>query len=316
MVNIESGIRGALSDPNMLSVVRGCRSEAPIDGGFDEAVAAARQADVVLLAIGEPQAWSGEAQSRTQIVVPTVQQALVEAVAAVGKPIVILLKTGRALALTGAVQDAGAILVTWFLGSQTGTAIADVVFGDYNPSARLPVSFPQDSGQQPYFYSHPRTGRPAVSGQPRFFKARYREVSHEALYPFGHGLSYTRFEYGAPTLSSKRVVLGETLTVSAMVRNVGERAGEEVVQLYLHDRVASRVRPVRELKGFRKLHLEPGESKEVAFVVDGESLAFHSADGRRVAEPGTFDVWVAPSSSTGEAASFELLPATGQAAKL
>lgn len=318
MVNIEAGIRGALADPSSLAVARGCRAEAAIEGGIDEAVAAARQADVVLLAIGEPQSFSGESQSRTQIVVPAAQQALAEAVAATGKPLVILLKTGRALALTGAVRDAKAILVAWFLGSQTGPAVADVVFGDYSPSGRLPVSFPQDAGQQPFFYNHPRTGRPQLEGQPRDFKARWREVSNAALYPFGHGLSYTRFEYGTPVLSTSRLPWGQPLTVTAAVRNVGDRAGEEVVQLYVHDRVASRVRPVRELKGFRKVLIQPGASLDVTFTLSPDALAFHGVDGKRIVEPGLFDVWVVPSSSAGKAVSFELLagPGSAQASRL
>jgi len=233
--------------------------------------------------------------------------------------VVVLLKTGRALALAGAVRDAQAILVAWFLGSQTGPAVADVVFGDYNPSARLPVSFPQDAGQQPFFYNHPRTGRPQLRGQPRDFKARWREVSNEALYPFGHGLSYTHFEYGTPALSAMRLPWGQPLTVTTAVRNVGDRAGEEVVQLYIHDCVASRVRPVRELKAFRKVMLQPGQSQEVAFTIGAEELAFHGTDGKRVIEPGMFNVWVAPSSIAGESVSFELLegaPIAAQASRL
>mmetsp|Transcript_35901 Transcript_35901/g.101055 ORF Transcript_35901/g.101055 Transcript_35901/m.101055 type:complete len:755 (-) Transcript_35901:72-2336(-) len=307
LVSIEDGIRGAMLDPGLLAVVRGSGVESAVEGGLEAAVGAARQADVVLLAVGEPQHFSGESQSRTQIVVPPAQQALAEAVAATGTPVVVLLKTGRALALTGAVRDADAVLVTWFLGSQTGPAIADVVFGDYGPSGRLPVSFPQDSGQQPYYYNHPRTGRPEIKGQPRDFKSRWREVSHDALYPFGHGLSYTRFEYGATLLEPVRLAWDQTLTVSVTVRNVGSRAGEEVVQLYVHDRVASRVRPVRELKDFRKVRLEPGESAEVAFALGRGQLSFYDAGGRLVVEPGMFDVWVAPSSAAGEAATFELL---------
>eukprot|EP00408_Alexandrium_pacificum_P038703 CAMPEP_0171279836 /NCGR_PEP_ID=MMETSP0790-20130122/65590_1 /TAXON_ID=2925 /ORGANISM="Alexandrium catenella, Strain OF101" /LENGTH=704 /DNA_ID=CAMNT_0011749037 /DNA_START=36 /DNA_END=2146 /DNA_ORIENTATION=- len=303
LLSVERGIRGALADADALTV-----------GGLEEAVAAARQADVVLLAIGEPQNFSGEAQSRTQIVVPAAQQALAEAVAAAGKPVVVLLKTGRALALTGAVRNAEAILVTWFLGSQTGPAVADVLFGDYSPSGRLPVSFPQDAGQQPFFYNHPRTGRPQREGQPRDFKARYREVGNEALYPFGHGLGYTRFEYGTPTLSTSRLPWGQAVTVSATVRNVGERAAEEVVQLYVHDRVASRVRPVRELKGFRKVLIQAGASLDVAFELEPDALAFHGADGKRVIEPGMFDVWVSPSSSAGQPVSFELLAGPQQGA--
>ncbi|NID04775.1 beta-glucosidase [Luteibacter jiangsuensis] len=305
-VTIERGLRDALADASTLEVVAGSGLEAPLEGGIEAAVAAARRADVVLLAIGEPQNYSGEAQSRTQIVVPAAQQALAEAVAATGKPVVVLLKNGRALALTGAVREAGAILVTWFLGSQTGPAIADVLFGDYNPSGRLPVSFPQDSGQQPYFYNHPRTGRPELPDQPPAFKARYREVTFEPLYPFGHGLSYTRFAYSAPRVAAT-VGWDETIVVSANVTNTGDIAGEEVVQLYIHDRVASRVRPVRELKAFRKILLGPGASEDVAFELTRADLAFTHRDGRTFeAEPGEFLVWIAGSSATGDAASFTL----------
>jgi len=305
-VAIDTGLRGALTDAASLEVVAGSGFEDAIDGGIDAAVAAAKRADVVLLAIGEPQNYSGEAQARTQIIVPPAQQALAEAVAAAGTPVVVLLKNGRALALTGAVREANAILVTWFLGSQTGPAIADVVFGDYNPSGRLPVSFPQDSGQQPYFYNHPRTGRPELADQPPAFKSRYREVTFEALYPFGHGLSYTTFGYGKPVVKAQ-VGWNETIIVTATVTNTGDVAGEEVVQLYTHDRVASRVRPVRELKAFRKILLAPGASEEVSFELERGDLAFTHRDGQTFeAEPGTFDVWIAGSSALGEPASFVL----------
>ncbi|UPG85881.1 glycoside hydrolase family 3 C-terminal domain-containing protein [Luteibacter aegosomatis] len=305
-VDIEAGIRDALGGDASLEVVDGSGIEAPLEGGIDAAVAAARRAEVVLLAIGEPQTYSGEAQARTQIVVPAAQQALAEAVIATGTPVVVLLKNGRALALQGAVREANAILVTWFLGTQTGPAIADVVFGDYNPSARLPVSFPQDPGQQPFFYNHPRTGRPELADQPPAFKSRYREVTFEALYPFGHGLSYTTFAYTAPSVKAS-VQWDETIVVSATVMNTGAVAGEETVQLYVHDRVASRVRPVRELKAFRKILLAPGAAEEVVFELTRADLAFTHVDGRTFeAEPGRFDVWIAGSSAQGEAASFVL----------
>ncbi|MET0935874.1 MAG: glycoside hydrolase family 3 N-terminal domain-containing protein [Luteibacter sp.] len=305
-VNIETGLRDALVDGSSLEVVAGSGIEEAIDGGIDAAVAAAKRADVVLLAIGEPQVYSGEAQSRTQIIVPPVQQALAEAVAATGTPVVVLLKNGRALALTGAVREANAILVTWFLGSQTGPAIADVVFGDYNPAGRLPVSFPQDAGQQPYFYNHLRTGRPELVDQPPAFKSRYREITFEALYPFGHGLSYTTFGYTAPVVKAN-VGWNDTIVVTATVTNTGPIAGEEVVQLYIHDRVASRIRPVRELKAFRKILLAPGASEEVAFELTRKDLAFTHRDGSTFeAEPGDFLVWIAGSSAQGESATFVL----------
>ncbi|WP_279361784.1 glycoside hydrolase family 3 N-terminal domain-containing protein [Xanthomonas sacchari] len=306
-VTLEAGVRAALDDAQALTVVSGCGLEAPLDGGIEAAVAAARGADVVVLALGEPQRYSGEAQSRTQIVLPPAQQALAEAVAATGTPLVVLLRNGRALALQGAVRDAAAIAVTWYLGTQTGPAVADVLFGDYNPSARLPVSFPLDAGQQPYFYNHPRTGRPELPTMSEF-KSRWREVPNAPLYPFGHGLGYTQFAYGAPQLDRTQVGWDDTLTVTTRIDNVGEREGEEVVQLYIHDRVASRVRPVRELKAFRKVRLAAGEGMEVRFTLDRHALAFTGRDGQCAAEPGLFDLWVCASSASGEPVAFELLP--------
>ena len=305
-VNLEDGLREALDDGDALAVVDGSAMEEPIDGGIEAAVEAARNADVVLLAIGEPQDYSGEAQSRTQIIVPPAQQALAEAVAATGTPMVVLLRHGRALALQGAVRDAQAIVATWFLGTATGPAIADVLLGDYNPSARLPVSFPRDSGQQPLYYNRQRTGRPELPEMSEF-KSRWREVPHSPLYPFGHGLSYTRFAYGDVELSSDTLDWDGVLTVSVTLRNDGSRAGEEVVQLYIHDRVASRVRPIRELKDFRKVALEPGAQATVSFTLRRDQLAFTTRSGAFSAEPGLFDVWIAPSSETGRAAQFTLV---------
>ncbi|HEY0332819.1 MAG TPA: glycoside hydrolase family 3 N-terminal domain-containing protein [Stenotrophomonas sp.] len=305
-VSLETGIRDAVSDPSQLVMVEGCALEAPIDGGIEAAVAAARQADVVVLALGEPQRYSGEAQSRTDIVLPPPQQALAEAIAATGTPLVVLLRNGRALALHGAVRDAQALLVTWFLGSQTGHAVADVLFGDYSPSGRLPVSFPQATGQQPYFYNHPRSGRPELPTMSEY-KARWREMSDEPLYPFGHGLGYATFAYAAPTLDRPRLGWDETLTIAARVTNTGEVDAEEVVQLYVHDRVASRVRPVRELKDFRKVQVAPGQSVEVVFTLDRHALAFSNPKGVHGAEPGVFDVWVCANARAGDSVPFELL---------
>jgi beta-glucosidase len=306
-ITLADGVRAALDAPNRLTVVRGSGLEAPIAGGIEAAVEAAKTADVVLLAIGESEDMSGEAQSRTEIVVPAAQQALAEALASTGKPIVVLLRNGRALALQGAVRDASAILVTWFLGSETGDAVADVLFGAYNPSGRLPVSFPIESGQEPFYYNHRSTGRPYLHGGEVAFKARYREVPNEPLYPFGYGLSYSSFVYSPVELSSSTLPWNGSIRVSSRITNTSTRAGEEAVQLYVHDRVASVTRPVRELKGIQKVALEAGQSKDVSFTLTRQDLEFVGQDSSWLAEPGAFDVWIAPSSAAGEAASFTLV---------
>lgn len=307
-IDLATGVRAAVADKGSVTVVEGSGIEEALPGGIEAAVAAARAADVVLLAIGESEGMSGEAQSRPEIVVPAPQQALAEAVAAVGKPVVVVLKNGRALALQGAVADAPAILVTWFLGSETGHAIADVLFGDHGPSGRLPCSFPRSPGQQPFYYAHKPTGRPNPSDDKlEPYKAHYRGIPNTALYPFGHGLTYGKIEYSslqaAPTLAWD----GE-LTVSATISNRGTRAAEEVVQLYVRDRAASVTRPVRELKAFRKVRLAPGQSETVTFRIRRDLLLFYGRDNKPTVEPGQFDVWIAPSArAEGVHGTFELL---------
>jgi beta-glucosidase len=297
-VDLATGIRTAIVDQSRLIVAQGSGVEEPIASGIAQAVAAARQADVVVLAIGESANMSGEAQSRTEIVVPEPQQQLAEAVAAVGKPIVVVLKHGRALALRGAVANAQAILATWFLGTETGNAIADVLFGAYSPSARLPASFPRASGQEPYYYAHKSTGRPNPPGPLEPYKAHYRGIPNSALYPFGHGLTYGRIEYGDLALSAPALPMNGEIAVTARITNRGKRSAEEVVQLYVHDRTASVTRPVRELKAFRKVALAPGESEVVRFILRANDLAFYGRGNRLTVEPGTFDVWVAPSAES------------------
>ncbi len=304
-VSLEDGLRAAVENEEHLHFVDGCSLEGDIEGGIKAAIEAAQAADVVVLALGEPQRYSGEAQSRIEITLPAAQQKLADAISEVGKPVVALVRNGRALALHGGVRNADALLITWFLGSQTGHATADVLFGDYSPSGRLPVSFPQESGQQPYYYNHTRTGRPELPDM-KEFKTRWREITHEALYPFGHGLTYGKVMYGPTAVSSEVLERGGAIRVSASISNDGDRLIEEVVQLYIHDRVASRVRPVRELKGFEKIAIKPGEAIEVAFLLDESMLEFTDVEGVRRAEPGTFDVWIAPSCTTGIPARFVL----------
>jgi beta-glucosidase len=294
-IDLATGVRGAVANPSLITVSEGSGVEEPIAGGIAKAVAAANAADIVVLAIGEGQNMSGEAQSRTEIVVPAPQQALAEAVAATGKPIVVVLKHGRALALEGAVADAPAILATWFLGTETGTAIADVLFGAFSPSGRLPASFPWKSGQEPYYYAHKTTGRPNPPGELEPYKARFRGLRNNARFPFGHGLTYGKIAYSGLSVSAPSLPMSGSIQVSATVTNSGGRAAEEVVQLYIHDQVASITQPVRELKAFRKVALAPGQSEVVRFTLSAADLSFYGLGDRPVVEPGTFDVWIAPS---------------------
>ena len=305
-VTMEEGFRAALGPKGVLHLARGSDYERPLNGGIPAAIAAAQASDVVVLVIGESSAMSGEAQSRVEIAVPPPQMALAEAVMATGKPVVILLRHGRALALEGAVRNAPAIMATWFLGSETGNAVADLVFGDHAPQGRLPVSFPQASGQEPFYYNHRRTGRPQISDD-AMWKSRYREVTNEALYPFGFGLTYSRCTYSPTQVSAPTLAGTGSITVSATVTNTGDKPMHEVAQLYVYDRVASLTQPVRLLKGFRHLDLKPGKSETVQFTLSADDLAFiHPLDFKRFAEAGEFDVWIAPSSVGGTAASFTL----------
>ncbi|SEM57013.1 beta-glucosidase [Sphingomonas gellani] len=294
-VDLATGVRAAVSDAAMVSVTAGSGINDALDDGIAAAVAAANAADIAVLAIGESQSMSGEAQSRSDIVVPPAQMALAEAVAATGKPVVILLRTGRALALSGAVLNAPSILVPWFLGSQDGPAIADVLFGKVGPSARLPVSFPHATGQEPYHYDHKITGRPNPAGPLQPYKAHFREFANEALFPFGHGLTYGTISYTDLDIGDGRLSADGVLTIRANIANTGTHAAEEVVQLYVHDVAASITRPIRELKAFRKIALKPGERQQVTFTLRRADLQFIGRDLKPTVEPGRFQLWVAPS---------------------
>ena len=291
------------------TAVRAITPDATVNDGSDVAgaVAAARAADVVVLAIGETQNMSGEAQSRAAIVVPPEQQALAEAIAATGTPYVVLLRTGRALALTGAVHDAPALLVTWFLGSQDGPAIADVLFGAVSPSARLPVSFPRATGQVPYYYAHRSTGRPNPPGALQPYKAHFREFPNRAAFPFGHGLTYGKIAYSDLSLSTRTLTDASPLTIRATIANNGRAAATEVVQLYVHDVAASVTQPVRVLKAFTRVTLAPGERRPVTFTLTRADLTFTGRDLTPTVEPGAFRLWVAPSAEAqGLAGTFTL----------
>lgn len=269
--------------------------------GINEAVEAAKNAEVVVMVLGEHGFMSGEGRSRTNLNLPGKQLDLLKAVHEVNKNIVLVLMNGRPLTITWEAENIPAILETWHLGSQTGHAIAKVLFGDYNPSGKLPMTFPRSVGQIPIYYNHYSTGRPAE--QPNVFWSHYGDESNKPLYPFGHGLSYTTFEYDNLKIDSNDP---KNIKVSVRVANTGKVQGEEVVQLYIHDRVASIVQPLKKLKGFKKVMLAPGEAQEVTFTLTDAELGFYDQSYNWVVEPGTFEVMVGTSSVEGLSESFTL----------
>jgi beta-glucosidase len=266
------------------------------DAGFPEAVAAARAADQVVLALGESREMSGEAASRSTLDLPGRQEELIAAIKATGKPFVVVLFNGRPLALEDIVGDAPAILEAWFPGVQAGNAVADVLFGKVNPGGKLPVSFPRRLGQTPIYYNHEPTGRPCDPTQK--YNSRYRDIpSCSPLYEFGYGLSYTTFSVSNLQLSSSSVSRNGSVRASVDVTNTGSRAGDEVVQLYIHDPVASISQPVRRLRGFERVTLDPGQSRTITFTLNKSDFGFYDNRGRFVVEPGRIDVYAGNSSA-------------------
>ena len=272
--------------------------------GIPAAVEAARSADAVVLAIGEDAFQSGEGRSQADIGLKGLQEELLKAVLEANKRVVVVLMTGRPLTLGWTAENAPAILEAWHGGSQAGHAIADVLFGDTNPSGKLPVAFPRSVGQLPMTYAHKNTGRPGP--EPGVTWSAYTDSPNDPLYPFGYGLSYTTFTYSEPKLSASEIGLGGSVQVSVTITNAGKRAGVEVAQLYVRDMVGSVTRPVRELKGFQKVDLQPGQSREVTFTLKTSDLAFYTAAGKWEAEPGAFKVFVGGNSRDVKEAAFNL----------
>ena len=306
VVTVLQGIKAKVPAAPPVLYAQGSGIEDSSTAGFAAAIAAARQAKVAILVLGERGDMSGEAASRSSLDLPGVQQQLLEAVAATGTPVVLVLMNGRPLILPWASDHVPAIVETWFLGVEAGNAIADVLFGDVNPSARLPVTFPRVLGQVPLYYNHRNTGRPPDVNNK--FSSKYLDVPVTPRYPFGFGLSYTTFGYNSLKLSMTRARVSDTVTATVTVANTGSREGTEVVQLYVRDEVASVSRPVRELKGFKRVTLKPGESRAVDLRVAVRDLWFYGLDMKRVVEPGTFRVYVGPNSAEGLEERFEVVP--------
>ena len=312
---LKEGFERALAGKAQLLYAQGsniCRDEAEqVAGEFGktiprgdeaqlkaEALAVARQADVIVCAMGETADMSGESSSRSKLEIPDVQRELLAELVTLGKPVVLLNFSGRATVLTWEQQHVDAIMNVWFGGSEAADAVADVVFGDKVPSGKLTVTMPQSVGQVPIYYNHLNTGRPVPEGADHYFKyqSNYLDVRNDPLYPFGYGLSYTTFKYGDVRLSSNEVTRNGTVEAKVTVTNTGSRDADEVVQLYIRDLQASISRPVKELKGFQRIHLKAGESREVTFTVTRRELSFYDAEGREIIEPGEFHIMTGPNS--------------------
>jgi beta-glucosidase len=278
----------------------------PADAQIAEAVAAAQKAEVVVAVVGESQGMTGEAASRADIGLPGRQLDLLKALKATGKPLVVVLVNGRPLTLPWENDNASAILETWFGGTQAGNAVADVLFGVYNPAGKITMTFPRSVGQVPIYYNHKNTGRPYAGVALDKYKSRYLDAPNDPLYPFGFGLSYSTFTYSKPTVSKAIIAPGQGLDVNVTVKNTSQRDGEEVVQLYLRDVVGSSTRPVQELKGFQKILLKAGESRPVSFHLSDSDLKFYNEDLKLVAEPGEFEVMTGGNSRDVQKVSFTL----------
>ncbi|MGB3114634.1 MAG: beta-glucosidase BglX, partial [Ferruginibacter sp.] len=274
---------------------------------LEEALAVAAQADVIIAAVGESAEMSGESSSRTNIDIPQAQKDLLGALLKTGKPVIMVMFAGRPLTIKWESENVPVILNVWFGGSEAGYAIADVLFGDVNPSGKLTSTFPQNIGQVPIYYAHKNTGRPLPQGKWfEKFRSNYLDVSNDPLYPFGYGLSYTQFTYSDIKLSSSKMAKNGSIIASVTVTNTGMIEGKEVVQLYIRDMVASITRPVKELKGFQKINLKPGESKELSFNITEEELKFYNSDLQYVSEPGDFKVFIGSNSRDVKENGFEL----------
>ncbi|MBF4506796.1 glycoside hydrolase family 3 C-terminal domain-containing protein [Flavobacterium sp. JLP] len=291
------GLQNKVGKNTKLLYAKGCEVDGDNKDGFAEAVATAKQADVVILSIGERRDMSGEAKSRSNLGLPGVQEDLVKAIQATGKPVVVLVNAGRPLIFNWTADNVPAIVYTWWLGTEAGNAIANVLFGDYNPSGKLPMTFPREVGQVPIYYNHFSTGRPAKDEDSKNYVSAYIDLKNSPKFPFGYGLSYTKFEYSGLKLSSAKMKTNETIKVSFQLSNVGKVAGEEVVQLYLKDKFGSVVRPVLELRDFQKVKLNAGETKTIEFTIDKEKLSFYNNKLEWTAEPGEFELMIGASSA-------------------
>jgi beta-glucosidase len=299
-----AGIKAKVSSQTKIGYAKGCEVKDESTAGFQEAISLAKQSDVAVVFVGELAEMVGEAASRSSLDLPGRQLELVQAIQATGKPTIVVLVNGRPLTIGWIVNKVPAILESWMGGSQAGNAIADILFGDVNPGGKLPVTFPRTTGQVPIYYNHMNTGRPPEAENR--YTSKYIDVPWTPLFPFGYGLSYSQFKISNLQLSAPRIAANGKLTASVEVENVGRRAGDEVVQLYIRDPVATMTRPVKELKGFQRVTLQSGEKRRVEFVLGPEQLGFWNREMRYVVEPGEFRVMVGSNSVDVIEAKFEV----------
>jgi beta-glucosidase len=290
-----------------LLYAKGCNINDKNTNSFAEAVTIANQSDLAIIYVGEGRADAGEARSKSNIHLPGVQEELIKAVMTTGKPLIVIIGAGRPLIFNWTADNVQAILYTWWLGTKGPEAIADVLFGDYTPSGKLPISFPRSEGQIPVYYNHYNTGRPAANDSDVNYVSAYTDLPNSPKFPFGYGLSYTTFEYGDIKLSKNKITAAEKIEASVTIKNTGNYDGEEVVQLYIRDKYASVVRPVKELKGFQKIFFKKGESKEVKFIITKDDLRFYDNNLKYNYEPGEFSVFIGGNSKDLKEAAFSIL---------
>jgi len=304
VITVVEGLKKIVSSQTKILYSKGCEVDSNSTDGFQDAIKTAEESDVVILCLGESREMSGEASCRSSLDLPGVQEKLVEEIYKTGKPVVVVLMNGRPLSVQWLNDNVPAIVEAWFLGIKSGDAIAQVLFGDYNPSGKLPVTFPRTVGQVPIYYNHKNTGRPG--DKENYYTSQYLDLPLTPLYPFGYGLSYTSFKYDNLKLDKDTINKNESLTASINITNTGKVEGEEVVQLYIRDLVGSVTRPVKELKGFRKIKLSPGETRTVSFNVTPDMLTFLDINLKPVIEPGKFNVMIGGNSVDLNSISFEV----------
>ena len=301
------GIKNQIGKNSTVNYSKGCNINDSDKTGFADAVKTAKAADVVIMSLGEAPDMSGEAKSRSSLQLPGVQEDLLKEIYKTGKPIILLINTGRPLIFNWAADHIPSIVYTWWLGTEAGNSIADVIFGNYNPAGKLPISFPRTEGQIPVYYNHYSTGRPAKDDNDKIYVSSYIDLQNSPRFPFGFGLSYSTFSISDLALSSDKISMkGDKLTATVKVENTGNYDGEEVVQLYIRDLVGCVVRPVKELKGFQKIFLKKGESKTVSFSLSANDLKFYNDQIQLINEPGDYEIFVGNSSEAKLKGRFEL----------